>query len=476
MKRRAPSELTQSKAQNERYDCAARAVWPNDSVVSVANTTEFNFRYWLGSGSIENQALSESANSSFTFESAIYWGAGRKSKFVISPEQINERQIKLAEELLGIHTVCIVPAGGGLLVSARARIDKSLYRTLARPLGDNPGGILAWGPTSWFAALVERLRREMGTEVTSEYSPTHADKLADHLNNKIEQKPMLVRTLGEHCPLKIPEYVIVHDSSSVELIDRYVRVFNRKAVVKSPCGWGGRASLRLNYQSAKAHDKLNRGTLAKHFATHSAFYRSGVVIEEMVTGRAKRELCVDGYIDEKGNVSLWPSHTLVSQRQAIGMVVGRHVLDDKLAMAMRGCGARVAGMLVRLGYRGWFDVDFLQAERKLYVLEINARRTGGTALIEIGKHAFGGSWMNDCVVQSIDRMSVNTRIRTRQIVDYFFDLSWKYRENGVKVLPLHLRGLDQANVYGRHFGYVVCADNKTVCSRIHQAISDFVTR
>lgn len=145
------------------------------NILSVANTTEFNFRHWLRSGSISDRNLLKSANNSSTFESAIYWGAGSKYRVVVAPEQISEIQIKLAEALLGTKVFCIVPCGAGLVVSNRAALDGAMCDRLRQLLTGDATTALAWGPTTWFVKFVHQLHVKLGLRVTSEYARLRPD-------------------------------------------------------------------------------------------------------------------------------------------------------------------------------------------------------------------------------------------------------------------------------------------------------------
>jgi hypothetical protein len=450
-------------------------MYSTSAILSVANTTEFNFRHWLDSGVIGDAALSEAANNSSMFESAVYWGAGSESRVVLAPEPISKMQIKLAEVLLATRILCIVPSGRGLQVSNRAILDTRLGQRLHQLLKGQSTTALAWGPTAGFVNFLDQLRTTVESRLTSEYAAVGSDRLADHLNNKIEQKPTLIQSLGDRGHLNLPQYVAVRDCGSVELISKYAELFPDGAIVKSAVGWGGRASFRIKSTGARTTRAASLASLSRHFAVQRAFFEFGCVVERQLVGRVVREFCVDVYIDASGNVFAWPSRTLVVGRHSIGMVVGREAVNAEIASKLRGRAYRIADRLQQLGYRGWFDIDFLQVGRKIFVLEINARRTGGTALIEIAQHSLGASWAKECAVQSRDRLSVHSRIRTQELVEYIFDLSRKFRSDGVLVFPLHLRSLSCEDPADRHFGYVALSHTKRVCIKVDQLIRNFVS-
>ena len=47
----------------------------------------------------------------------------------------------------------------------------------------------------------------------------------------------------------------------------------------------------------------------------------------------------------------------------------------------------------RIGYRGWYDTDFILAKNGLlYLSETNVRRTGTTYMVDLARKLFGDDW------------------------------------------------------------------------------------
>jgi len=60
---------------------------------------------------------------------------------------------------------------------------------------------------------------------------------------------------------------------------------------------------------------------------------------------------------------------------------------------------KLATRLQEMGYVGNFDLDaVIDARGSAYLLEINARRTGGTYVHEFGRHTFGDDYLERLVL------------------------------------------------------------------------------
>lgn len=83
-------------------------------------------------------------------------------------------------------------------------------------------------------------------------------------------------------------------------------------------------------------------------------------------------------------VDLIPSVMTVDVYRFVSVNVGVRVLPPAVTEEMTRVSRAVAATAQRLGFRGWFGIDFILDRRgDLYVTEFNARRTGGTEWIPL---------------------------------------------------------------------------------------------
>ncbi len=442
-----------------------------EQILVVANTTEFNYRHFLSkSGKIEKQ-FEISATNSFAFENAIFWGSESPRKLVIAPEPINEHLLAYVREVLRLEVSCFVPTGTGPAVSLRSARNRQFVKNVIRTGENRPIRVVCWGPTTGLDALIEVLKEMHSDQVRSEFSAEIGSALANHLNNKIENKTVLARAFGpEPSPIVIPSYIGLLGTPDPGVVSRYIQHFGGKAVIKPVNGWGGKANLSVDMPASAA---LSTSRIKKivqaHVARHPGQFRGGIVIEKRIAGHTVKDLSIDVYIDKNKRVSTWPSLTIVEGLSCIGEETGKDVLRCPLSQALRSAGLKVADVLASIGYEGWFDVDFIEADNQLYALEINARRTGGTVPVEVATSLYGRDWMKRCAIRSHDVFFVNERSSARDIVSYFFEISSRSQFQTI-ALPVALRRLSSKAKGHRAISYLVCAESREECVRVDRQI------
>jgi hypothetical protein len=82
----------------------------------------------------------------------------------------------------------------------------------------------------------------------------------------------------------------------------------------------------------------------------------------------------------------------------------------------------IAGQLQALGYVGHFDMDCIVSdEGRLYLLEINARRTGGTHVHDFAKHFYGDDYIDKASFISYEAMNSGTITDARELINVLQD-------------------------------------------------------
>jgi hypothetical protein len=88
---------------------------------------------------------------------------------------------------------------------------------------------------------------------------------------------------------------------------------------------------------------------------------------------------VDLLIDEDRIADIVPSVMAVDGHRFVSVNVGAQVLPADMTEQMYEVTGGIADAARRMGFRGWFGIDFIADHSgQLYVTEFNARRTGGT--------------------------------------------------------------------------------------------------
>lgn len=93
---------------------------------------------------------------------------------------------------------------------------------------------------------------------------------------------------------------------------------------------------------------------------------------------------VNMFIADEGITGLIPSVATVDRCRQVSVNVGKGVLPSNLMEHITDVSNGVAAAARRLGYRGWFGIDFfLDDLGQLYVAEFNARRTTSSECMQL---------------------------------------------------------------------------------------------
>jgi hypothetical protein len=86
-----------------------------------------------------------------------------------------------------------------------------------------------------------------------------------------------------------------------------------------------------------------------------------------------------------------------------GIILGPDAVPTDLLVRMKKITTIVGEHFYLLGFRGVFDIDFIVDDNeRLYVLECNARITGGTHVFELARHLFGSAWLDQWFISAED--------------------------------------------------------------------------
>ncbi|GAP13674.1 D-alanine-D-alanine ligase [Longilinea arvoryzae] len=88
-----------------------------------------------------------------------------------------------------------------------------------------------------------------------------------------------------------------------------------------------------------------------------------------------------------------------------GVIISKSYLEANWYAPLAENGLRIASQLQKLGYVGNFDLDtVIDQQGRVYLLEINTRRTGGTHAHEFGRFAFTDRYLEDVALFSSNQV------------------------------------------------------------------------
>lgn len=140
-----------------------------------------------------------------------------------------------------------------------------------------------------------------------------------------------------------------------------------------------------------------------------------------------------------------------------GIEIHNSVLSDEDTAELVDIGFFVGKKLSALGYRGFFDIDFIAAKNgEKYVTESNIRRTGGSHVYFLTKHLFGKDFLYDTYVISNNLYEINDAkiMEFEDLVKILQPVLFN-KKNKEGLIITGARLLEQ-----NKFGYVIYGKNK----------------
>lgn len=238
--------------------------------------------------------------------------------------------------------------------------------------------IIPWGETGHFRTFVQ----QTGAKAKLSIEPTVAGRV-DSKFHQIELFAASYLDLARPDGIEIAaQSVANNDHELVAAILKHGRA-GRPVVIKSPRGVGGNGSAVLRpHQTVTESRCLRALSLARE---NDGFLKTTPLIVQNYYWKKARwgDLTSDFEIDDVGKVHCRGSALMLLDGTHY---VGAGTIDTpspEVKLAER-FGAAVGERLATEGYRGWFDVDYLQSLKGTLVpLEVNARRTGPTIAFSI---------------------------------------------------------------------------------------------
>jgi hypothetical protein len=119
-----------------------------------------------------------------------------------------------------------------------------------------------------------------------------------------------------------------------------------------------------------------------------------------------------------------------------GVLVSKDLYDTPWKEPLFNAGRQIACEIQRLGYVGHFDLDAIVDDAdRVFLVEINTRRTGGTHVHEFGWHVFGPDYLDQVTLLSNDAISTGQIDQFEDLVEIVADLLYPIsnQERGIVI-------------------------------------------
>ena len=341
----------------------------------------------------------------FKAERSLLWLGTNKLVFVSYPVP----HLGYLQDRLGYAgTTVATPKKPTAYLSYDIRREQPLLDQIVAYAGDGQAiRLIPYANTLQFLALADTLRTECGLEVHLPESPA-PEKLA--LYRTIGSKSGFRRQVSGWLPKDhLPTGVICEHRQAASDALRWFNAQGKDCVIKPDRGQAGIGLQVYNHKwSGNGYppaDEVIREVLASPFLA-----AENITIEEFIPSSRRISPSLEFYLPPSGCGE--PEITYLSNQlfsdevgHFNGVLLSREMASAPWLPRFEEDGLTIACNLHEMGYVGHFDLDAVVDDAdRLFLLELNARRTGGTHVHEFALFAFGENYLDDVVLQSQDAM------------------------------------------------------------------------
>lgn len=369
------------------------------------------------------------------------------NKLIITPFQISEEIFNLNKTVLGFQNIDnLYPNKIDVSLSDAIRQDKKLLKILCRIIKNNPKvRISPYCITGKFASLVECLKSK-GLKFNVSEMPTEESKwLVSYLDSKVGSRIEIGRIKNIH--ENVPESVVCKNQGEAIKVAIWFYGNKRSCVLKSNFGESGWGTIFMKKECFRNKREVTE-YIKKEFKADSIWKNELILVEEYIipskklsSGSPSSEL----FLSNNGvKVTYLCDQVLGNKGDFLGVALGKNLLDNKTSNELRRISLGVGRRFWKLGYKGFFDIDFILSNNNIpYIIETNMRRTGGTHVYDIAKTLFGDNWEKSCFILSQDNFCYGRKKLTeKQIIDKIKEIMYPImgEKEGIIISIINKRG------------------------------------
>lgn len=370
------------------------------TIILVANTAEAFKKILLQAGGTKEGK--QKINHELTLsQRAFFWESN--DKIVITPYPIPVALFEANKAICGFKNVVnVAPKAGSIDLSASVMKDKRLLKLIAGAVRDNSQITLSpYAVTQEFLQLLDKLK------IGSKEKPLEESLwTTSYLDAKVGFRAEILRLGFEHKEIKVPEGFVAQDATEALQIAEWFYQRSQPSVMKvnfGESGWGLKILRPEEYPSLSVFREGIRKTLKSDVI----WEKTSIIVErfiELDTEVAGGSPSTEIFVNENGaSVSYNCGQVLNEYGVFLGVEIGKSALSSVLSRKLSSVGNIIGKRYWELGYRGYFDIDFIVAkDGEIYIAETNTRRTGGTHTYDLAKHLFGVNWEKEVYLLSYD--------------------------------------------------------------------------
>ncbi|MDD5343015.1 MAG: hypothetical protein PHW12_01190 [Smithella sp.] len=343
------------------------------------------------------------------------------NKVVVTPFPISPALFEKNLKALGFkNCINFFPGKVNIGLSDAIIKDKSLLSNIIKVVKDNPGiRISPYAVTPQFIKLVEFLREKKLKFIVEEMPCENSNWIIQFLDSKIGSRAEIDKIKSKN--VCAPKSIICRNKIEAIAVAQWFHEKTISFVAKANFGEGGWGTLIFK--------KDDRGTwnkaiirMKKELVADSIWDDGLIIIEECIV--ADRGISIgcpssELYLSERGpQITYLCDQVVTEEGNFLGVALGRDALNKSVKDKINKASIIVGQKFWELGYRGFFDIDFVLSNenRVPYIIETNMRRTGGTHIFDVANSVFGSDWEEKAFILSRDYFCYGEKILSAKVI------------------------------------------------------------
>jgi hypothetical protein len=323
--------------------------------------------------------------------------------FALDPDYVEDTRQLLNDP----HLINLFPAKVDDSVCEAIIKDKKLLNKLIKAIEDNPEiSLIAYAATPEFLKLVSFLKDQELSFKTPEVPEESARWTSAFFDSKGGFRQAVPYLGSRFTPM--PEGFICRTPEEIIGWANYLLEKDGGCVLKTNRGLAGAGVKIIRQKDLKNQSLVD--FLKTIIASEPYWTKELTVVEQLVDideSVAGGNPSVEFQVTDNKDIPLYVCGMRVTPEGVFrGVEIGKGAVPPEMVRSLFTQGKLWAKFLQKVGYRGFFDIDWVYDKKgKTYPIESNIRRTGGTHVYELAKKLLGKNYQKNYYIVANNIMS-----------------------------------------------------------------------
>lgn len=396
------------------------------------------------------------------------------NKVVVTPFRISEEIFLKNKEIMSFKNVHnLYPERIDVSLVDAIMQDEKLLLNLCEIIKNNPEIKLSpYCVTKKFIALSKYLEDQGLKFITEEMPDASSIWTIDYLDSKVGSRTEILKM--KELYQNVPESVICKTEAEATEVVQWFFANNRSCAIKANYGESGWGTVFIKKEDFRNNDDISK-FIKREFKSDCIWRNELILVEEFIE-QGKNSSCispsVELFLSKDGYAITYVCDQVMGDGgEFMGVALGNGVINNEILKKLNKISLIIGKRFWEMGYRGYFDIDFILSENNVpYVIETNMRRTGGTHVFDVVKNIFGKKWEKESFAISRDNFKYgNNGLSEKHIMDKIDKVLYPIEGDKKGVI------VSIINKWNPSFGFIVLGKSKMEALQIHNEMLDMIS-